>query len=226
MPEKEKKTRLRSEKTAQPQEKTGSRFHRNYFEGYKVVNVLSKDGKTRTKYIYALPWKKMDISDGQYRFRKFLYPFLVCASAVLSYFALSQPTSANLSMPVSFCIAVSTGLLLYMLYLVTNYCFFKRLVTIGDHKTCIVRLRIVSIVNAACALATAVVMIVHMLVVRDATSQQTLPHALLQALSALLLGVIAYLENRTKYIDVPNDSFMQQEDTPTETEKESEDERP
>jgi len=224
MSEKIKTTKLRSEKTAPPQEKTGSRFHRNYFEGYKVVNVLSKDGKTRTKYVYALPWKKMDISDGQYRFRKFLYPFAVCASAVLSYFSLSQPTPTNLSTPVSICIAVSTGLLLYLLYLVSNYCFLKRLITIGDHKTCIVRLRVVSIANAACALATAVVMIVHMLAIPDADFRQTLPHALLQALSALLLGVVTYLENRTTYIDVPNDSFMQQGGTVLEPEKESKDE--
>ena len=215
--------KTRYAKTEQPEKKTGSRFHRNYFEGYKVVNVLSPNGKTHTKYVYALPWKKMDISDGQFRFRKFLYPLLLCASAVLSYLALSKPTSVNLSMPVSVCIAASTGLLLYMFYLIINYCFLSRLTTIGDYKTCFVRLRIVSIASAACAFATAVAMVVLMLTTQDATSRQTIPHVLLQTLSALLLGVIALLENRTRYIDVPNDSFMQHEHSVTGSENESED---
>lgn len=223
MPENTKNRWLRSEKTEQPQEKHGSRFHRNYFEGYKVVNVLSQDGKLRTKYVYALPWKKLDIPDSQYLLRKFLYPILLCASAVLSYLGLSKPTTANLSMPVSICIAVSTGLLLYMLYLVINYCFIKRLITIGDYKTGIVRLRVVSIISAACALATAVVMLVYMLFVRDATSQQTLTHAMLQALSALLLGVIAFLENRTKCIDVPNEEFLQDSNVVSAFENQSDD---
>lgn len=181
-------------------------YHR-YFRGFTEIRVPKGNGRFQIQRYYTQPWIVSTESSKDYWLKRALMMILLVSSWGAYITGMCLPVESN-----RWWITVIPGLsamvaLVILSAVVVNCLFARRKMTLWVYESTSKRLKLLSGIAAGCFALTVMTKLVHLLLYGGEAAAELRGCGLVLA-AALATAAIHFLERRTEYTAVPNDTVL------------------